>query len=1118
MKKTNILVFDGKTESLVTMLSNKENDQCPFFETDVVEQLNKDFTFEFSVPADHEDSQHLKRGNLVGFFDLDGDLQVFQIYKTEEEHTGEDLSKRVFSEHLFYEMIDDIVQNLRVDNEEASAAMIDALASSRWESGVIDSLGLNTMSFYYSNGIENIQKVANEYGGELGFRLILNGNSIAQRLVDLKTRRGSDTGKRFEFTKDLQTVKRTEQVDGLKTALYGRGKGEETETGGYTRKVTFADVVWNVASGDPVDKPSGQEWIGDPQALANFGRENGTRHRIGTFDFDTTDPIELIQKTWQELQRISTPRVTYELSVMTLEELTGYEHEKVRLGDTVYIIDRDLGLTIEARVLEIKRDLVNPENTEVILGNFIDDITDYNAKIEEIEATLSDRKGVWDKVEDIEVGDITDGNLENIAPSVPANISAQGLFKSIILKWTFDPSILVSAYEVYGSKVNNFTPDASNLLFRGKSGGFVHSGATNETWYFRVRALNPHGVASAFTQQFSASTIALTQPDFENLTVTNAMIENVSGDKITFGTLDGNKATIVNIDADQINTGRLKAQYVEIGSTTVYQAGYDPTTKATPENVSDAEQRAKDYSKPIMKDFYDESFSQEKDFWSNSYEGQTVSPTTAGTIVSSTESDAGGVVWRITGGQTLYSLNPIPINPNRVYRVTFRVRQTVDASTVGKSSVYAGVSTLDSSFQNITGGAGTHRYCTVAGHNLTVDEDWQTFTGLISGEGDAANNFRAGTVYVRPMFIVNYNGGDGTVEVDYIKFEDVTEIQQLNSKVDEVILNTTQNSIVAMVTSSTTYQTDVSNKADKSYVDNGFTTKDELVDAKTVLEGTIDTKINDLDIPALEERVAGVEIQADEIDFKVTHSGGVNLLKNSTGYAHTDFWSVELDVDPTTQIVVGTIDTKQDAELQERGAGAGFVLDGAKLTQTIVNAPQYHTLSGFVKKGTSGSGYVKVTYDNGVTKQVDFLEGTAYDYKKFEELFETTGNTITVEIYGTGEMVVTGTMLNIGNIPLQWQHSAGEVYNTNVLMDLNGIRVISNVYEGYTAITPEEFAGYAEIPDEDNNLVMTKVFTLNKDVTEMSRVKVDKEIGMTPIKVIPIQSTEYNGWAFIGEE
>jgi hypothetical protein len=221
--------------------------------------------------------------------------------------------------------------------------------------------------------------------------------------------------------------------------------------------------------------------------------------------------------------------------------------------------------------------------------------------------------------------------------------------------------------------------------------------------------------------------------------------------------------------------------------------------------------------------------------------------------------------------------------------------------------------------------------------------------------------------------------------------------------------------------------------------------------------------------------------------------------------------------------IFGTVTTIQEDTLIEKGVGSGFVLNGAKLTQEVLDAPQYHTISTIVKKGTAGSGYLKVTYTDATgtkTDTINFPAGIAYNYEKFELIIQPIGNTITVELYGDTDsgIIFTGTMLNVGNVGLQWQHSAGELYTTDVLMDRNGIKVKSNVYNGHTLITPEEFAGYAEVPDDNNVPTMTKVFTLNKDVTEVSKLDADKEITMTPIKVVPVVSASYTGWAFVADE
>jgi phage minor structural protein len=1118
MKHTTLYVFDGSTDELLTTLSNKGSKRLTFSSDEIIEQLNKDYTFDITVPMNHKDSKYMVDGNRIVFKDLDGEFQEFQIYKTVEEHGSDESSIVVSAEHSIYEINDDVVEDLRVVNGEASVALEKALSASRFEVGNVDSLGLGTVNFYYSTGMANLQDIQKEYGGEFKYRVTLNSKNtkIEHRYVDLLVRRGADTNKRYEYTKDIRSLKRTISRDGIKTALYGRGKGEELDdSNGYSRKVTFEFIEWKKSNGDPMDKPYGQKWLGDPDALKQFGRLNkdGTlRHRFYTFDVDSTDPKEILQKTYEQLMEINKPQYTIEVEGQDLE-IVGLKHEAVRLGDTVFIIDKTFNpvLRVEARIIEIRRSLSDPENIKVTLGNFIPLSTDIAVELDKLKADFTDRKGVWDKVDDIEVGDLTDSNIADILPNTPTGFEATGLFKSIAVEWDFEPSLYIATYEVYGSKVKGFTVDSSNLLFRGKTGGYVHKAQTNETWYFRIRAVNTHGRKSQLSSEISGSTIRIETADYEDLSIVNAKIADLSVDASKMAKATITDAEIKSLNVDKVIAGRLKAKFVEIGSTTTYADGYDPSKKASEQDIID-------YTKPVFEGTYDPNFSSGTRFWGTIQTGKDSKTTTKGVIVPSNESVEGGNVWQVNDDDNYYSLNAIPVNTSRVYQVTARVRQKTNPTT-GGSGVLIGVAPLDENYNRIEGGAGYHRYCasydSATGSTvmtLTEADGWQTITGLISGEGDTHNEFRVGTKYVRPVIVANFDDGNGIVEIGLMDFKDVTEVQELRQTLDEVSLRTEEDKIIATVRASAEYESDLLAKANADDLQ-GYATTDDLDQAKTNLEGSMDEKIGAIDFSPYATKTE-VETTAEALDTKFSSSGGVNLIKNSVGFAGTDFWEVNFDKD-SYGVIIGSIDTRQDGTIQEKGSGSAFVLQGARLDQSFsINADNI-TLSAVVKKPAGVYGRITVIYDDDQKVTRGFGSTAEYDYEKIQLNISPKSSNMTVEIYGgkEDELIVTSLMVNVGNVPLQWQHSSGEVYNTNVLMDLNGIRVLSNQYNGYTSITPEEFSGYAEVEGE-----MKRVFTLNKDTTEMEKAKARSEISMSPIKIVPVQSSVYNGWAFIKDE
>jgi len=341
---------------------------CLYWDAKHREVLNGENIFKFTIPANQASTSFVAEGNLVAFRDLDNYWQFFEIKRIVDLH-GDGLTRTAFCEHILYELLDDIVTDKRPAGS-ATAALSGMLEGTRWRVGIVDDLGVANTSAYYISALEAVQKVAKAWKGELNWRCVVIGGVIT-RYVDLRAMVGTDTGKQFVYTKDILSVEREEDISTIATALYGRGKGVELDEGSYGRRLTFADL-------ETPDKPLGQEWIGDDDALARWGRPGG-RHRFDVFvDEEETDPEKLLEKTRDELAKRKVPRVTYRLDVVSLEQLTGYEHEKVRKGDLVRVIDREFTpeLVVSARVIDIERDLLDPADTNVILGSFAPSIVE----------------------------------------------------------------------------------------------------------------------------------------------------------------------------------------------------------------------------------------------------------------------------------------------------------------------------------------------------------------------------------------------------------------------------------------------------------------------------------------------------------------------------------------------------------------------------------------------------------------------------------------------------------------------------------------------------------------------------------------------------------------------
>ncbi|WP_173427272.1 phage tail spike protein, partial [Niallia circulans] len=421
---SNLLIFDP-ADNLLAVLSNEAEEACAFWDAPFKEAINQGSTYEFMADGTHEDSKYIIAENQVAFMDKDGAFRLFVIKEPERINGEYGPEIHAICEPAMLELNDEIITDIRPFNTTLRDALTRALNGARWQVGqTSDSFGLNSTNFYYISVTEAIENIVNTWGGEIRDRVEIQGNRIVGRYIDILTMRGTNTGKRWEMDKDILSIRH--QVQSYpKTALYGRGASLELEdwdgnaTGGYSRKISFADVEWKKAKGDPVDKPKGQEWVGDPEALNIYGRPNKdgtTRHRFGIFESsEQEDPAQLLLETWNALQEQKHPLDNYEMDVFLMEELTGYEHEKVRLGDITVAIDRSFAKPIEAeeRVISFEYDVADPEHSgKVELGQFINLYdAEIDNRVDQLERKINDRAGIWDNA--TKVIDAANGKNKN---------------------------------------------------------------------------------------------------------------------------------------------------------------------------------------------------------------------------------------------------------------------------------------------------------------------------------------------------------------------------------------------------------------------------------------------------------------------------------------------------------------------------------------------------------------------------------------------------------------------------------------------------------------------------------------------------------------------------------
>ena len=264
------------------------------------------------------------------------------------------------------------------------------LKDTRWHVGEIPDTSEAFISFYYLSILDCLKKIVQTFDFEIGFDVLINDdeNQITDRRVNFYIKQGEQTGKRFEYGSNLLSVKQEQDTQNIYTALVGRGKGVQVSGGdddntpdGYGRRITFADVEWSKANGDPLDKPKGQEWIEDPDATKQLGFSDG-HMRIGLEVFeDVDDPKMLLQKTYEALKTAERPQVQFSASVINTGEL--------HLGDRVGITRNDIGIAYETRVFKVQHNLLDETQNKIDLGDNLEQTNNLSYQVSALQSEVT---------------------------------------------------------------------------------------------------------------------------------------------------------------------------------------------------------------------------------------------------------------------------------------------------------------------------------------------------------------------------------------------------------------------------------------------------------------------------------------------------------------------------------------------------------------------------------------------------------------------------------------------------------------------------------------------------------------------------------------------------------
>ena len=315
-------------------------------------------------------AEDLVKGDRVVWIDLQGVCHEHIVDTIDRVHDDDGAPEtQAVCINSVNETWDDWLDDKRPSGS-VSVALTSILADTRWEVGTCDQGGTASRTFYHESVREGLAGIIETWGGELETTIVHNGAGIVARRVNIRALRGNQSSaKRFTWTKDLVSVKRSMASDNPKTRVYGYGKGVETESGGYGRRLTFGDIN------------GGKDYVEDAEATEIWGHpdgEGGILPAVTSYvNEQCEDAAQLLQETKDYLKQVKEPKVTYTASVIDLYAF-GRSWEGVGVGDDVAIIDKGFseeGVRLHGRVSQIERDLLTGDAT-VTFGTLTDTMAD----------------------------------------------------------------------------------------------------------------------------------------------------------------------------------------------------------------------------------------------------------------------------------------------------------------------------------------------------------------------------------------------------------------------------------------------------------------------------------------------------------------------------------------------------------------------------------------------------------------------------------------------------------------------------------------------------------------------------------------------------------------------
>ncbi|MED0766011.1 phage tail protein [Aneurinibacillus thermoaerophilus] len=336
----------------------------------VYEKLNGEHTLELVLPRDDPKWEYIETDN---FIKVDGHLYIIRTTEERRDGAGKLLSN-IQCEHIFTELLDEYIQYEELINVTAQFALDQFLKDTRFSPDATRLTGNRDLEIEDGTPITAINLMLEEWKAEV--RCDGMPGQDGKFRVTLLPERGEDRGIQIRYKKNLKSIKKTVDSRGVVTRLYVYGKD-------------------GLGIEGASQNTSGLSYL-DSQYIGNYPRP-----KKGSITFnDIEDPDELYNAGQEHLKTVEVPKVTYEVDLIDLQAVAEYgDTEAIELGDTVRVIDEELGIDVFARVVEYEKYPYEPWRSKIVLANFRPGLSDFLSELNDAKETVQKITNSRGKVE-----------------------------------------------------------------------------------------------------------------------------------------------------------------------------------------------------------------------------------------------------------------------------------------------------------------------------------------------------------------------------------------------------------------------------------------------------------------------------------------------------------------------------------------------------------------------------------------------------------------------------------------------------------------------------------------------------------------------------------------------